>query len=413
MWTGPRVGRFGPRRGASDRHTGPVLLVDAFGSRWRLDVSGLEPDLAARLEDLWRRASIPDDVASRAEDETATPEFVVARHEDARVLLGGEVVALTDEEVPYAVSRALTHASILRRTGTCLMLHAAGFATPEGATVALVAPSGTGKTTAGRVIGRSLGYVSDETVAVEHDLRVRAYPKPLSVVIDPSDRFAKSEHSPDELGLLRAPDDLHLVATVVMERTDEVDEPILEAFSLVDAAALVLPQTSALPSLDRPLDRLARVLTAGHGPWRMRYREIGDCATLVEELAAGRAPGGVPQTVEWTWIDGAAQPDSQVIDPDHVHLDEIGIDTEIVRAPFDDALSSDGAVLVMHERRPSTLPGLAAMLWLAGEHPVAVKRLLEDATTLLGPHPDAEALVIDTVRSLVERSLLRVVAPRG
>ena len=31
-----------------------------------------------------------------------------------------------DDELPYAVSRALTMASIRRRTGECLMLHAAG-----------------------------------------------------------------------------------------------------------------------------------------------------------------------------------------------------------------------------------------------------------------------------------------------
>ncbi|WP_392543810.1 hypothetical protein [Oryzobacter telluris] len=397
-----------------------MLLIDAFGSRWRLDVSGLEPDLAAHLEDLWRRASIPEDAASAAGDGSATPEFVVTRGEDTLIVLNEEVVVVTDDELPYAVSRAVTHASILRRTGTCLMLHAAGFASPDGATVALVAPSGTGKTTAARVLGRRLGYVSDETVAVEDDLRVRAYAKPLSVVVDPAEPMAKTEHSPDELGLLRAPDDLHLVATVVLERTDDVEEPVLEPFALVDAAALALPQTSALPSLERPLERLATVLTAGHGPWRMRYREIGDCAALVEDLAAGRAPGGEPETVQWTWIGGTAPASAAVLDPsedvdppeprEHGDLAAIGIATEVVRAPFGDALASDGSVLVLHERVPSTLPGLAATLWLAAEHPVPVSRLVEEATADLGPHPEAEALVIDAVRSLVERDLLRVAA---
>ncbi len=394
-----------------------MLLVDAFGSRWRLDVSGLEPPLATRLEGLWRRASVPEDATGSAHHPSPATDFVVSRGEDTLVLIDGALTALTDDEIPYAVSRALTHASILRRTGTCLMLHAAGLATPDGATVALVAPSGTGKTTAGRVLGRSLGYVSDETVAVEADLRVRAYPKPLSLVVDPADPTAKSEHSPDELGLLRAPENLHLVATVVLERTDEVHEPVLEPMALVDAAALVLPQTSALPSLERPLDRLAEVLTAGHGPWRLRYREIGDCASLVEELAAGRAPGGLPETVSWTWIDGAAHRDPRPQDPagpdeppgraDVGDLAAIGAESLVVRAPFDDALASDGAVLVMHARLPSSLPGLAATLWLAAGRPVAVSRLVEEATSTLGPHPQAETLVIDAVRSLVERDLLR------
>ena len=76
--------------------------------------------------------------------------------------------------------------------------------TDDGGTVALVAASGTGKTTAGRVLGRRLGYVSDETIAVEHDLTVRAYPKPLSIVVNPATPRVKHERSPDDLGLLRA-----------------------------------------------------------------------------------------------------------------------------------------------------------------------------------------------------------------
>ena len=200
------------------------------------------------------------------------PPFVVRRTETGRLEIDGNARAVDGSDVPYAVSRSLTIASIRRRTGSCLMLHAAGLATEDGGTVALVASSGTGKTTAGRLLGRSLGYVTDETVTVEHDLTVRAYPKPLSLVVDPSGAVGQShEQSPDELALRRAPAALHLSAVAVLERRADATVPVLTPIGLVaEAMQTVLPQTSALPSLDRPLDRLARALTAGHGPYRLR-----------------------------------------------------------------------------------------------------------------------------------------------
>ena len=148
--------------------------------RWTFDVSGLDDHLADRLLHLWDRALVAPDGGA------APPPFVVRRTQEGRVEVDGLEQASDDRDVPYLVSRCLTIASIRRRSGSCVMLHAAGLATDDGGTVALVAGSGTGKTTAGRLLGRSLGYVSDETVAVEHDLTVRPYPKPLSIVTDPT-----------------------------------------------------------------------------------------------------------------------------------------------------------------------------------------------------------------------------------
>jgi hypothetical protein len=372
------------------------VLVDAFGCRWTLDVRGLEPGLADELERLWDRARVgaPDGL------DGARP-FVVRRREDGGVDIDGARHDVPDEHLPYALSRAVTVASIGRRTGECLMLHAAGLALPDGSTVALVAASGTGKTTAGAVLGRHLGYVSDETVAVEHDLRVRAYPKPLSVVTDPSRPMSKHERSPDELGLRRAPGDLHLVATVVIERDPDLRAPVLEPLGLVEAASLVLPQTSALPRLDRPLARLAAVLTAGHGPWRLRYAEVADCVDLVEQLASGGTPGGDPGAVTWEWVDGR---DRAV--PEEPATHDPGPAALVQRAPFDDALVSDGDVLVLHDRVPTTLPGLAATTWLLLEEPMTVGAVVDALTGALGPHPDAEAIVTDTLRVLREGGLV-------
>ena len=374
-----------------------MKVVDAFGARWTFDVSGLDDHLADQLLHLWERALVaPDEAAS-------PPAFVVRRTPEGRVVVeGGEQVS-DDREVPYLVSRCLTVASIHRRSGSCVMLHAAGLADDDGGTVALVAASGTGKTTAGRLLGRSLGYVSDETVAVEHDLTVRHYPKPLSIVSDPADPTGKHEESPDDLGLRRAAPALRLAAVAVLERREDLGGPVLEPIGLVEAMNLVLPQTSATPSLDRPLDRLARVLATGHGPYRLSYRNIEDCVGLVTDLTQVRR-GHAIGDVTWTWFDGLGHVGEATPVPD-----DLGPSTVVGRTAFGDAVLSDGVVLLLRDRVPITLPGLAASVWLAADRPVAVSDLVAVAEDELGPHPDSEGIVVATVRLMIAEKVLRVV----
>ena len=384
-----------------------MFVIDAFGARWTLDVSGVEPTLGDELRRLWERARVDPSEPGLAVGDA--PAFVVRRTREDVVEVDGVPQLLLDADVPYAVSRAVTTASIHRRSGECLLLHAAGVATDDGGTVALVAGSGTGKTTASRVLGQSLGYVTDETVCVEHDLRVLAYPKPLSVVVDPEAPRGKRESSPDELALVRAPSALTLSCTVLLRRSSDVPSPVLEPISLIDAMAEVLPQTSALPSLDRPLDRLAVALTTGHGPWRLTYRDIADCVDLVADLAHRRFPDGPPHVVTWRWVGGhdvpaAADPSAEPATTVPRHDDPSATWS---RAPFRDAVVSDGSALVMLDRVPVTLPGLAAAVWLAAAGPVTLADLVDEATASLGPHPDAEEVVAGTVAALVEQGLLR------
>ncbi|MFL6177779.1 MAG: hypothetical protein ACJ715_14085 [Ornithinibacter sp.] len=388
-----------------------MVVIEAFGARWVLDVSGLDEALARELVHLWDRATgIPASGESLSAD--ACPPFVVTRTAEGWVEVDGSAQPTSDPDVPYRVSRRLTHASILRRSGQCVMLHAAGVATDDGGTVALVAASGTGKTTAGRVLGRRLGYVSDETVAVEHDLTVRAYPKPLSIVVDPASPSVKHERSPDDLRLRRAPRSLRLSAVVVLERSDDAVVPTLEPIGLVEAMGVVLPQTSALPSLDRPLDRLARVLAAGHGPYRLRYRDIDDCVDLVGDLAhAGVRTAPKEQDVVWTWVAGPtpSAPTEPAPEPASVTPpDDIALSTTVWRSDFRDAVVCDGSVLLLsRDGRPITLPGLAATLWLSADAPRTVGDLVGAATARIGSHPDAEALVLATARTLVGHGVLR------
>ena len=73
-------------------------------------------------------------------------------------------------------------AAILEQAVVMMMLHACGLADREtGRVVALVAASGTGRTTASTSRAKTWGYVTDETVAIRDNVSVAPHPKPLSL----------------------------------------------------------------------------------------------------------------------------------------------------------------------------------------------------------------------------------------
>ncbi|NHA68833.1 adenylate kinase family protein [Phycicoccus flavus] len=400
---------------------GEPPVVDAFGVRWVLDVAGLGPALADRLLGLWERAALPG-VTRASVDPDEAPPYVVTWGEDGLVSIHGDDHRLEEDAVPYAVSRGLTVASIGRRVGTCLLLHAAGIAAPDGATLALVAASGTGKTTAARVLGRTLGYVTDETVAVESDLTVRGYPKPLSVVVDPDAPFDKAESSPDELGLLAAPSPLHLAGVVLLDRVrpddppsdapDLPDGPVLEPVGLVEAAVAMIPQTSALLRMPDPLGSLARALTRGGGPWRLRYTEVEECADLLADLLrqGDAAGGGCAWTTE-VGPEAVVGPEDGVSLPPAVEVRALAPDTVVARAPWRHALHAEGSSLVVVGSVPLGLPGVAATLWRAVTEPQPVSAVVDAAVATLGAHPDAADVVDDTVRSLLRTGAFVLIDP--
>lgn len=369
--------------------------VDAFGARWRLDVQGLGAPLDVRMRQLWSRASPALD-APGGED---VRDFVVTRAGES-VLIDGAPYRVHDDAVPYAVSRALTVASIGRRSGGCLLLHAAGIAADDGTTIALVAPSGTGKTTAARRLGRWFGYVSDETVAIEHDLTVRPYPKPLSVVVDPQSPHEKIESSPDELGLVRAPDRLRLGGVVVLERDPTAVEPTLTEIGLVEAAVAVIPQSSAWLRMAEPVTALAASLCARGGPWRLKYRDIEDCRTLLEGLVR---PGDVPARMEWQWEAGPCAHEGTEARPSGTRGDVTTWTAtgRVRRTPHRFALHSEGSTLLVVGMVPLGLPGMASTVWRAAVEPMDVTTLTAAAVAVHGDHPRAAGIVVETVRSLL------------
>lgn len=184
--------------------------------------------------------------------------------------------------VLHQLSSSVTLAALEAAAGRLWMLHAAGLADPAtGAAVALVAPSGTGKSTAARTLGRRLGYLSDETVGLTAEARVLPHAKPLSIVLPGSP--VKEQVSPDDAGLALAPDDATLRAVIVLTRDDSAT-PWLEPLRTAAALPVLSEQTSYLTRLPRPLAHMAGILERTDGVHRLHYRDIADAVPLLQEL---------------------------------------------------------------------------------------------------------------------------------
>lgn len=194
----------------------------------------------------------------------------------------------TDEAIRAALQRLsqdVTHHLIAARTGRLLMFHAGAVSHPAtGSSVVFVAPSGTGKTTLARLLGRTFGYLTDETVGIDPASgRIHPYPKPLS--ISPDGHRAKVETSPDDLGLVHAHPSPTVSRFVLLSRQPgAAGSPRLAELGTIDAIAALIPETSALNRLPRPLHLLADLLDATGPVVRCTYSEAGDLIPVVSDL---------------------------------------------------------------------------------------------------------------------------------
>lgn len=360
-----------------DRH----LDMVSMGCRWVLDMSALDAATAAGTAARWQRCI---GLATRStpivDDEPVT----------IRVLASQQ---------PYDLSRQVTNAGLVRLRGRVVLLHAAALADDSGRVLALVAPSGGGKSTAARVLGRRLGYLSDETLVLLADHHVAPHPKPPSLVVDPDDRRRKEEPSPDEIGLGPTPGQARLGRLLTLERDEDATEPSIEQVGLLDQLLTVLPETSSTWLVPDGLDRLTRAVTAGGLPARLRYAEIETCHDLVREHLAA------PATPPPVW---------EHLPPDDPHLlgemrpdEPVGTADRLVRAPWSDAIAHEGEVLVLIGSRPLRLAGAGAVIWLAAAEERTVDELVDAVVTELGDHPEADVLVRSAVADLVQHGVLR------
>jgi len=187
------------------------------------------------------------------------------------------------------LTQEVTRRLISAQIGRLLMMHAGAVSHPvTGDSLVFVAPGGTGKTTLAHVLGRHYGYLTDETVGIDGTGRIHPYPKPLSLRM-PGAAF-KDEASPDDLVLMPAHPAPTVKRVIVLRRPSGHDSgPIVEELSTLDAVEAILPETSSIARLPRPLRTLAD-LTERCGPvLRCSYAEAGDLVALTAALI-GEAP---------------------------------------------------------------------------------------------------------------------------
>ena len=341
--------------------------VEALGVGLRVRVAGLARRDIRRLRAQWRRVS--GHGATAATISVAVGDRVA----------GADVRGRDFDEVSVALRQVINLRAIERRREDLLMFHAAGLADPAtGDVIALIGASGAGKTTAAASLGTVLGYVSDETVAVDAAGRVHPFPKPLAV--KQRHGLSKRIAGPDALGLLEAHTPLRLTRLALLDRRDEKVAPTITTVGLEEALAPVIEQTSYFASLPSALQRLDALATASGGVHVIRYHHAADLVEPVSELL--RRPGAhLP-------LRGIVERGGSVAHADTIPPGSYG------RAGVDDWIELDGDVLVLFGGRISRLSPLGSVLWAALEEPQPLEALVAAAEAAFGPAPAGSARVV-------------------
>lgn len=361
----------------------------------------------------WVRLDLPGVTVVLQFDDAGTTDQM--RHAWSRCLSANQVPSSDDVVLPsedtvglsagdgQALAMRLTSDAIMACRGERLMFHATGLADKAGRVVALVGPSGAGKTTAAaRLGGAGFGYVTDELLVVDSDCRVLPFPRPLFAYAPESSGGTKRRRGPDDLGLGICPPEPRLSRLMLLRRSpDEPTEARLEPVPLIDGLLELIPQTSALAALDRPLQRLCRLAEACGGVQRLVYTEILDArevvvASLGTSLAMADEswidPGGHPQpegSVAWGLMDG-----------------------KVRRGPYRDAIVVGDEALLFVEDTPVRLAGIGLTIWLLAAEAPSLGPLVDKVVEEHGPHPDAVSLVRAAVESLVSARVVGYSPPR-
>ncbi len=300
-----------------------------------------------------------------------------------------------------ALTSHITLAAIDELAGKLMMFHACGLADPDGSVTAFIAPSGTGKTTVARTLGPGRGYVSDETIAVDGQLRITPYPKPLSVKqAEPG--VPKLQEGPEQHGLGPTPPRPVLRSIALLSRSkagQDAAPASVEPVPLGVALLELTPQLSALARLDRGLVQLCTMIEACGGVQRIRYSEARDIAGLLPLISApdaGSPAGWAPLATGPVPVGGPDAPAGGVpAVPGHIR-----------RAAVQDAVEVDGTVYVLADSQVLELGPLGGVVWdLAGSW-TGREELLAGVVDAVGPHPAAGELLEDALAELLRSGVL-------
>ncbi|MBK6440737.1 MAG: hypothetical protein IPF90_00980 [Actinomycetales bacterium] len=266
----------------------------------------------------------------------------------------------------------------------------------SGAVLGLVAPSGTGKTTAAISLGLSgWGYVTDETLGISPELSVVPYPKPLAIVQTGSSR--KLSVGPDELGLPEAPGHLVLDRIVLLDRSTVHDTPHLTEVALIDGLLQLIEASSSITALPDPLATLGRVVQRCAGLFRLSYRDIEVAEPLLTNLLSDQCRERYRSAEAWCAVAGS---------------DELsrssGSPGDVIRTPHRSAIATTDEVLVLVADRPVRLSGIGATAWLAAERWIAPHLMKSVIVDVHGDHPQAAQLTRDAIESLLGVGVLSI-----
>jgi RecA/RadA recombinase len=375
------------------------------------DVRALASTVRIELDDSLSTAdqeSIKAHWVDLADDGAGEPDQVIRAsvrdHSDSDD--GAYVVRATSPEaLAQRITSEITIGAIRALRGDALMLHASAVALDDGRVIGFVGPSGRGKTTAAHALGKAYGYVTDETLAVRVDGSVVAYPKPLSIGSWPA---VKATEPASILGLRGAPtEELRLAAIVLLDRRPVVEQPFVESVPIVEALSDLVPQTSHLSALERPLRILLEAIVATSGVRRVVYSEASSLPPLVDDILRqvdGDAPVlmDVPKMPERD-CDCFSSPGEQPSDPSS------GAQPGAYwRTSYVDALLVDDSLIVLRSGRLVVLAGVAPVLWLAADGLTEAE--LQEAALRELPEPpegvDIARVILDALQALVDTGIL-------
>jgi hypothetical protein len=359
----------------------PPLHVRAMGVTVRINVADHES--RDRLARQWVRALVEPDQPDHPP--AGEPPPIVSTWS------GG---ADSESSRDYGVTTRVTMAALQATAGRRVNLHAGGVADDQGRLLALVAPSGTGKTTATRALSTQLGYVSDETVSVDPDGTVHPHPKPLSVLHDERPKYEKTQLSPDDLELLPTPEKPRLARLVVLHRGDDGARG-LAPLPIGHALLQLVEQSSSMSQLPRPLHTLLGLVLDCGGAWALTYDEITD---HVDELVAflASAPGAPepPHTLVWH----ERQEAFPLTAGDDGPL--------LARRPFAEAVEIDDELVVLTDSHAWLLAEMTLTIWLRLAAPCTLADLVATAEEAYGPHERSVEIVRAAVTTLAQEELV-------
>lgn len=331
-------------------------MIDSFD----LDVLGrrVRVDLAAHLDASQRAEVHAAWSGALSAGGNGAPDVTVAFSETAS--FDAAMERLTVDVTLAALAALRSHA---------LMFHAAGIADDRGRVAAFVGPSGRGKTTISRTLGRHFGYVSDETVAIGENLAVSPYRKPLSLVREGQ---PKQQVSPQQADLRDLPAGvLRLRALVLLDRDPDLATPEIVTVPLVDAIPDLVAQMSYLNDQEQPLQAIARLSDEVGGVRMLRYPD----AATVPPLVAGL-------------LDHPGEPSRWMPAPLPASTAPYGA------AGVLDAITTDDRVIVMVDSQVQVLDGIAPTIWLAAAGGADIEEIVTSVVAVHGEPPEADPRVL-------------------